>query len=397
MRKIVFSLLILCLFISSSFVVLGQKEIIEKQTENDYIEEIKGWMDIGHMPSFVAGIVKNNTLMKTVELGYSHYYLEKDVTVDTVFPIASVTKSITATAMMQIIENESYNISLDDNVSEYLPFDLKNPKFPWINITYRMLLSHQSSIGVVNTRCFLLFSFDLLPNEKLDEYFIPGGKYYNSQVWMDYPPGGNTYYSSLGINVLGYLIERITNQSYVDYCQKNIFNPLKMYNTSFYYSDFDRNQLVGQYFWMGGIYFRVPRIQPGGLAAGAIKSTISDLSHYMIMHTSGGVYDGVRILKNESVEEIHRAQYPNCYDGAYIHGFGWYMKTTKDGETYGGHGGNGQGCRAEIRMRYSDKTGVIYFWNQNSFFLMKWKKVREEEKKAPKEIEKILFEMADEL
>jgi CubicO group peptidase (beta-lactamase class C family) len=228
-------------------------------------------------------------------------------------------------------------------------------------------------------------------------YLVENGSFFNSKVWNDYRPGEGVCYTTQGIDILGLLIERITNQSFSDYCQKFIFGPLKMYNTSFYFSSYNINQLARLYSWVIGIYLKRPYIQASNLAGGGLKTSVSDFSHFLIMHTSGGTYDGVRILSEESVEEMHRVQYPGYFDDEiYLHGLGWYQATINN-ETYGGHGGNFAGARAEMRMRYSDRIGILYFWNQNSFILMQLKKTPLNEKEAAINIENALFEKADEL
>jgi CubicO group peptidase (beta-lactamase class C family) len=370
-----------------------------KSLDDDFDSKIEEIMKKGHMPSLVACIIKDNITAWSKGYGYYDYYNKKKTTVDIVYPIASVTKSFTATAIMQIIENESYNINLDDNVSEYLPFDLKNPKYPEVNITYRMLLAHQSSLGDTTIRFIFLFtilkiSFNL---NTYEQYLVKEGLFYNSKVWNDYRPGEGVCYSTQGTDLLGLLIEQITGQSYTDYCQGHIFEPLKMYNTSFYFSDYEKEQLTHLYIWIAGFYLKRPYIQQNNYAGGALKTTISDFSRFLIMHTSGGTYDGVRILSKESVEEMHSVQYPGYYDDIiYLHGLGWYQHTSEN-ETYGGHGGNFEGARAEMKMRYSDRVGVAYFWNQNSFLRMQLKRMRPEERAAAKEIKEALFEKADEL
>jgi CubicO group peptidase (beta-lactamase class C family) len=262
-----------------------------------------------------------------------------------------------------------------------------------------MLLAHQSSLADSTLRFIFLFTVLKIPfNLKtFKNYLVKGGLFYNSKVWNDYLPGEGVYYTTQGIDLLGLLIERITKQSFSDYCQYHIFKPLKMYNTSFYFSNYTKEQLARLYVWNAGFYFKVPYIQPSNLAGGGLKTTISDFSHFLIMHTSGGMYDGVRILSKESVEEMHRVQYPGYYDDkVFLHGLGWYQ-TTLDNETIGGHGGNFEGARAEMKMRYSDRVGILYFWNQNSYIRMHLKQTRPEEKKAVNEIEEALFEKADEL
>lgn len=385
-------------FLNSYRIPKIQGESSDLNVSDDFDLKIQEIMKKGHMPSLVACIIKNNCTVWSEAYGYSRYYLRKNTTVDTVYPIASVTKSVTATAMMQIIENESYDVDLDDNVSEYLPFDLKNPNYPSVNITFRMLLAHQSSLNDSTLRFVILFVLLKIPFtlNTLKHYFVKGGVLYRPNVWKAYAPGNGVCYTTQGIDLLGLLIEQITNQTYSDYCQDHIFRPLQMYNTSFYFSDYPRGRLAGLYVWIAGLYCKQPYTQPSNLAGGGLKTTIADFSHFLIMHTSRGMYDGVRILTEESVDEMHRVQYPGYYDGLFLHGLGWYQRTVEN-ETFGGHGGNWQGARAEMKMRYSDRVGIVFFWNQNSFLRMQLGRTRPEESEAVREIQKALFEKSDEL
>ena len=394
MKKRIITLLILFLILNSTYVVIGGKVGIKNETEDDFDARIEALMKHGHMPSLAACVVKNNTVVWAKPYGYADLrpLRRRKTTLDTVYPMGSISKSIAATAIMKL--NETGLIGLDDNVSEYLPFDLKNPKHPDVNITFRMLMAHQSSIG----DDFIKYS--LLAKYLKNTYNWIGKFYKNPRAWNDHAPGKDVLYATQGINILGLIIEQVTNQSYVDYCQEHIFEPLQMKKTSFSFDNYDKDELACLYVWIAGIYIKGPYLKSPELTfpGGGLKSSISDLSHYLIMHTSGGVYNGVRILSEESVEEMHRAQYPDSYDdGIYLHGLGWYFKTSDYGETYGGHGGSIQGTRTEMKMRYSDKVGIIIFWNQNSYTRMYFGRVRPEEKEAWMEIERALFEKADEL
>ena len=250
MKKIVISLLILCMILSSAFVAIGTKESLNNEIADDFDSRIENLMRHGHMPSLVTCIVKNNTLVWAKGYGYADRSIlhKRKATPDTVYPIASITKSITATAIMQL--NETGLIGLDDNVSEYLTFDLKNPKYPDVNITFRMLLAHQSSLADTTVRFLMIFTILKIPHDRLNEYFLPGKSLYSPRVWNDYAPGEDVCYSTMGTEILGCLVEQITHQSFEDYCQEHIFEPLKMRNTSFYFSDFDKDKLACLYLWM---------------------------------------------------------------------------------------------------------------------------------------------------
>ena len=366
--------------------------VIENDDFDDIIED---WMAHAHFPGLVCGIIKNNKTVWSKGYGYADIgigpFFKKNVTTETVFPMGSITKSITATAMMQLVENESYDIDLDDNVSKWLPFDLKNPRYPETNITTRMLLAHQSSIKPLGLILKLFTQVVKNPLGWLERYLE------KQSSWLDYAPGENVTYASIDTNIVGYVLENITNKTFSDYCQENIFEPLKMYNTSFYLSDYDKSQLVRQYVWYKVFYLRIPFIKAGEFlfAGGGARSTLDDMSHYLIMHTSGGVYDGVRILTEESVEEMHTAQYPDSLDYGHHHGLGWYFINYSENETIGGHDGTHLGAYAIMKMRYSDRVGILYFYNQHSYLDSVFHTTPNEEKEAVKGIREALFDKAD--
>ena len=88
---------------------------------------------------------------------------------------------------------------------------------------------------------------------------------------------------------------------------------------------------------------------------GSLKTTVLDLSHYLMMHANGGVYNDVRILSEESVNEMHKAQYNESYDEYCLYGLGWYSFTDNTtGEEYGGHVGGFKGAKALMHLRYND-------------------------------------------
>lgn len=391
-EKILFFGIVLIILIGNiSPIISGLEGNILNKSEtkfDDFDSKIEEYMKMGKMPSLVCCIIKNNTTVWSDAYGYRDYYKRIETTIDTVYPIASVTKSITATAIMKL--KESGLIGLDDNVSKYLGFDLKNPNYPEVNITFRMLLAHDSSIADAIFSYSAIFYFLNYPLEKIDEYLLPGGLLYNPLVWNTYMPGTCCWYSTINTEILGYLVSCITNQSYVKYCQDNIFVPLGMYNTSFYFSDYTNEQLTNLYRYFLGFYIRMPRLE-ANYAGGGLKTTISDFSHYLTMLTSRGVYNGVRILSKDSVDEMQSIQYPGHYDEGYLHGFGWYRN-----DTHGGHGGSAIGGRAEMRMRYSDRAAVAYFWNQNSFMLLHLNSTPDKQKNAADLIETALFKKADE-
>jgi CubicO group peptidase (beta-lactamase class C family) len=159
---IIFLLIFSNNFNAANAISKQENRCIKNFNSDDFDDKIRGFMELGHFPSLVTCIVKNNTLTWSKGYGNSKigFLFNKEVTTDTVFPMASISKSVAATAIMKL--NEIGLISLDDKVSKYLPFDLKNPRYPDIKITPRMLLYHQSIIN--NPGQFSILNNDFIKN-----------------------------------------------------------------------------------------------------------------------------------------------------------------------------------------------------------------------------------------
>jgi len=323
---------------------------------------IRAVMKLGHMPSISAAIIKDDELVWAK--GYGTCNIERGINadVDTIYLVASISKTFTATAIMQLQEKGMLNI--DDDVNKYLPFSLRNPNYPDKPITIRMLLSHTSSLNSDPPTFYAYIPGDPeiedYPYPWLKEYLLPDGSIYIPQVWADYAPGEEMRYANVGYGILGYVVERVSDMSFDDYCRENIFEPLHMYNSSFRLSRLDVGRVATPYMIYRGDYY--PLLQYGILVypAGGLRTTVEDLSHFLIAHMNGGVYDGVRILNEESVEEMHSIQ---AYSGySFDYGLGFQIWHRRGGEEIG-HTGGLYGV-ATIMVFRDDGVGIIFFTNK---------------------------------
>jgi CubicO group peptidase (beta-lactamase class C family) len=358
--------------------ILSDKQVI---SNNDQIfdKKINLLMKIAHIPSLSACIIKDKEIVWYK--GYGFYNGENVPNIDTIYDVASVSKTVTATALMQLYDKGLFD--LDDDINEYLPLKLRNPKYPEVPVTFRMLLAHQSSLSRGgNPQQYVKFnsSNKIIPLESwiVDELW-PNGSENNLSIWNDYVPGKKFSYSNLGYCLVGYLVSRISNQSFHEYCMEHIFKPLNMRNTSFLLSDLNLENVAYNYVWTRvgfprlfsgrgkGNYIPVARSSGGQVnPAGGLKTSCEDLSHFLIAHMNGGIYNGVRILNESTVELMHKVQYsknlPNVQGAKY--GLGWFVWERFGKEKYSGHGGDGIASHADMKYRISDKIGIIYFVNR---------------------------------
>lgn len=353
---------------------------ILEASDTDFLFDlkIKLFMKCNRLPSMVVSIIQNGSITFIRSYGYREYYRRQKATTDDIYLAGSISKSITASALMQLYEKGYFN--LDDNINEYLPFEIHNPHYPDVNITFRMLLSHQSSLNDFGLRVKHIayyFHSALSANysQLLKEMLVPGERLYTDRFFSKYEPGEGALYCELGIVLAAYLIEILSGQSFEEYCHDHIFTPLDMDNTSFCPGKLDNKRIVPPYANIGGVFLRYPLYDfsfldpPAGLWTNA-----EDLSHYLIAHMNKGVYEGVRILGNDTVRLMHRVQYPNATDkllGVFLggwatmqHGLGWNTLNFSGIDVEGHAGGApGYSCHMYMFNFTGEDMGVILLAN----------------------------------
>ena len=265
---------------------------------------------------------------------------------------------------MQLWEQGLFN--LDDDINQYLPFSIRNPYYPDTPITFRMLLTHHASLAGNYVNLFFLFSVFRLPLDDLGGFLTPGGRFYNQRNWVDAQPGTTQVYSCIGYELLGYLVQRLTNQSLPEYVTQHILQPLHMTNTSYDPSDYTTTQLARQYLYTLGVYIPLPEFEDRNFASGGLRSNLEDLSHYLIAYMNGGEYHEARILQNQTVSLMFTLQYPtNSYIG---YGLGWqiYMNNNASGNnTRIGHNGAMPGTQTYMFYHESEHAGIIILANEH--------------------------------
>ena len=146
--------------------------------------------------------------------------------------MASISKTITATALLQLFDNGKFK--LDDNINDYLDFKVEIPGYSKV-ITFRMLLTHTSGIAdgkVLDEEYYYGKDSPVKLDFFLEEYLVDGGEYYyKNQNFHDFEPGSDHEYSNVGNALIAGLVEDISGMEFNAYCKKNIFEPLKMNST----------------------------------------------------------------------------------------------------------------------------------------------------------------------
>jgi CubicO group peptidase (beta-lactamase class C family) len=373
-KKSLILLLCLLFFLSAAFpnVTPTFTPTIHQLPKNDLLFDglLSFLISIGHYPSLSACIIKNDSVVWENQYGMSDLEREKPATIDTIYTVASITKTITSTALMQLYDQGLF--ALDDDVNEYLPFWLRNPAFPDDPISIRMLLSHASSLNP-DPVSYHWFNFSSpppipgYPDPWLRNYLLPDGLYYTPEIWnTTYHPGERMQYANINFDLAAYLVQLLSGEPYYQYCADHLFKPLSMTHTSFRLPDLPINNTAIPYLYKDGTYEPLPYYQLLHYPVAGLLTTAQDLSHFLIAQMNHGVYNGTRILSNETVELMHSVQPPGNRYYNYRYGLGWMIEEKQLGHrVLIGHTGDIPGVHTRMFMESDEHTGIICLFNSD--------------------------------
>jgi CubicO group peptidase (beta-lactamase class C family) len=303
-------------------------------------------------------VVKHDQILHSGGMGLANQENNTSATDNTLYLTASVSKTITAVALMQLVEQN--RISLDDDINDFLPYSVRNPNFPNDKITYRMLLTHTSSISDRFQEEFDLYCYDTDCAMTMEQYFnnvfIPGGTYYSSRNFSNNEPGTKEDYCNLASALVGYLVERITQTPFDDYCKNNIFLPLGMTKTEWRLANVSLNEMAVPYssdIPGSHTHYTFPDYPNGGL-----RTHVLDLSKFLRAIIMDGTLNGTQILSASTMAEMKALQF-----GSSAQCLSFYYETI-NGREYLGHSGGEAGVTAEMYFDPQSKVGVMVFSNE---------------------------------
>jgi CubicO group peptidase (beta-lactamase class C family) len=335
-------------------------------------------------------------IIENIAIGTSDVTRDIDATVDTKYRIASISKTITAIAVMQLVEQNL--LDLDQDISTILGYSVQNPNHPTIPITSRMLLSHTSTIVDGTTYSdFMGATVSDSPIPNLSEILTVGGDYYTASQFNNTQPGTYFNYSNINFVILGTIIEKITNLRFDVYCKQNISMPLGI-DASFNVNDLTNiDQLAVIYRKEGTVW--TPQVdnyqgtQPffsnlngyipgtnGGRFGpqGGFRCSAQDLAKIFLVLMNNGSFDGDTLLSEASCnamvnnEWTYNGNNGNNYFGLFRSwGLGIHRVTSTPGgdvalpgsSTMFGHPGEAYGLVSDAYFDTTRKVGFVFINN----------------------------------
>jgi len=317
-----------------------------------------------NVPGVSAVIVKEGEIIWSGTYGMANIKFGIPVTDSTLFMLASVSKTVTGLALLQLWEAGEFD--LDDDINDYQPFPIVNPNYPDRTITFRMLLTHTSSL---NDNWDVMFSTYVQGDtpiplvEYVEDYFTPGGVFYDSAMnFNSWAPGTRWDYCNHGFVLAGYLVEAITGIPFDQYCNDSIFAPLQMEKTSWFIAGLNTDNVAMPYHYNGTDYEPLGHFGYADYPAGTLRSSTVELANHLVAFAQFGRFDSVQILDSATVHEIITWQCPDIFSSQGLTWFNDYV----GGRWVWRHGGGDQGVSTMLSYCPAEETGVIVLTNGES-------------------------------
>jgi CubicO group peptidase (beta-lactamase class C family) len=319
------------------------------------------------VPGMSISIVADGRVPYQKGFGFRDILSGLPATPRTLYGIGSVTKSFTALAIMQLVEEG--RISLDDSVDKYVP---AVPKPFGEAPRIRHLLSHTSGLPALGYDEALSGGvtgaddgwLPVCSPEDVIVFMQDAGE------WAVCRPGERHFYLNEGYVLLGYIISKLSGTSYEEYVQERILRPLRMERTFFAKADVDKesDRATPYVIDRGGRHI-ASNFHYGINADGGLVSNVIDLTRYIEMCIGRGEYEGKRLVGKKTFEALEepRINLPYEYFGKESYGFGWRITPDFYGNKLIGHSGGVVGHTAYVGYVPDRKVGVVILANPSNY------------------------------
>lgn len=321
--------------------------------------------------SLGVAVVKGNQIIYKNSWGLKDIESNTPLAEDDLFRIASISKSFTATSILQLAERGMIDLNAD--VSDLVGFKVRNPNYPEVRITPYMLLSHTSSLRDT----YGYSNMDILNPDKNQEWY---------KSYCDYRPGTRYRYCNFNYNTLGTILERVSGIRFDQYIADNILTPLGVGYGGYWVESLDRSKFVTLYVkdstgkWQPQPEAYEPRTEqianyimgysaPVFSPTGGLKLNPVGLAKVMQMHMGLGTSpEGVRILSAES-SLLMQSRFTETTEGyaggqPVYYGFAlWNNKNLIEGKTMVGHTGGAYGALTLMVWNKERTWGIVMMTN----------------------------------
>jgi CubicO group peptidase (beta-lactamase class C family) len=346
MNQTIIRLSFLLLLLSSTGIIQAQ---IEKAVmQNEQVDALFAAWDTKDTPGAAVAIVKDGAIV--YKKGYGLANLEYDIPISpsSIFHIASISKQFTVFSIL-VLEKQG-KLSLDDDIRKYIP---EVPDFG-MTITLRHLASHTSGL---RDQWDLLSMAGWRKDDVITKEHIL--KLVSKQKELNFNPGDEYVYCNTGFTLLAEVVSRISDMSFSEFTEANIFEPLNMSNTLFYddHEKIVKNRAYSYYSGFGG--YKKSVLNFANVGATSLFTTVEDLSLWSMNFSNMTVGDSSIINTMNTPAILNNGK---SFGGALGQFVGEYKGLNEIQ-----HGGADAGYRSHL-IRFPDENfAVIVFSNSAEF------------------------------
>jgi CubicO group peptidase (beta-lactamase class C family) len=300
--------------------------------------------------SAVVGVSQNGKIAWLEAFGWANGPQRIQATAHTAYPIASITKPLTATVIMMLAEQG--RIDIDRPAEEYIkPLKFKSYQGKSKDVTVRHLLNHTSGLPMHFDYFYGDEPYSPPPfEETLERYGI-----------LVHRPGEVFQYANLGYGVLGHIISQVTGMSYEDFMRTELFEPMGMM-TTYIGPDKEWTSVTAQKY--SPTLKPVPQIEMDSPAAGETFSCAYDLVRFGMFSLKNNMPGSPQLVSRETIDIMQSGKSATAaYTSADYYGLGWYFNENEHGYRVVWHGGGIEGASSMLKLVPSENISVVVLIN----------------------------------
>ncbi|MFW9777882.1 MAG: serine hydrolase [Candidatus Heimdallarchaeota archaeon] len=328
------------------------KEIEIRDFKRKFDREAVHLMRDNKVPGMSILITKKQEVFYERAYGSREWQGGKPASLDTLYGIASITKSMTCVGILQLHQEGKLNIY--DPISKYVPLTIGFEEDP---ITIHHLMCHASGIPSLSDYVFPIIN---------EELFVGGIPNFPMGNWDDFwfhmndakkevlnAPRKKFYYFNGGFTILSQIISKVAGVSYEQYMREKIFSPLGMKRSTFSRDELEKDKDASRAYGEETQKKKLKRIPkphlsgPFNSGAGGLNSTVRELTNYLLFHLNNGSFNGNQILKEDLILEMRKPHNTNLtgrnfllHRGKSAYGYGWGVVENYHGYTLITHSGS---------------------------------------------------------
>jgi CubicO group peptidase (beta-lactamase class C family) len=334
----------------------------EAQAQHQIPEDISSWIDaqfekgldsLGIVGASIV-LVHQDSIIHKGGYGVENIEAKTSIHPDTsIFTVASISKTFTATAIMQLYELGK--IDLDTDVNTYLKSITIVYPFEDV-ITIRQLLTHTAGFDERN----------LATKVHSADESISLAEHLNNRMPPQIRRAGDVFdYSNYGFALLGLIVEDVSEVPFSDYVETRITKPLGMEYSGFKYDDKAQKHLVTSYLQKDGTLEGYGDYFSLNYPAGGFHATASDMGKYLRMYLNKGSRDHIQVLQPATIDKMWNEVYKNLPESRYGWGLGFEYYDWR-GKKVMGHGGDILGFATDLRLLPDEDVGIYVAFNSSS-------------------------------